>query len=82
MHYAYILRSEKHPDKTYVGVTKDLEKRLYEHNSGESTYTKNLGPWKIEAYIAVKQKSTAEDLERYLKTGAGRTFISKRLVFH
>ncbi len=47
MYYAYILRSEKSPDETYIGSTSDLRKRLTEHNSGESIHTNKFKPWKV-----------------------------------
>ena len=42
--YVYLLRSLK-TGKFYVGWTTDLNRRLSEHNSGESHYTKSRGPW-------------------------------------
>jgi predicted GIY-YIG superfamily endonuclease len=35
MAYVYILRSEEHPERHYVGVTSDLRGRLKKHNAGE-----------------------------------------------
>ncbi len=77
MFYVYVLRSESHPDQTYVGSTSDLKKRLAEHNSGKSIHTNKFKPWKLEAYIALPQKSLAEKLEKYLKTGSGRAFAKR-----
>ena len=51
MFYTYILKSEK-DGKIYTGSTKDLRKRLIQHNKGLSTYTKGRGPFKIIYYEA------------------------------
>lgn len=59
----------------YVGQTSDIEKRLIAHNSGDSRYTKNRGPWRLiytEVYLS---RSEAIKREKYLKTGKGREFI-------
>jgi len=64
----------------YVGSTNDIARRLTEHNSGKVDSTKNRTPFNLEAYFAVKDKSTAIDLEKYLKTGSGRAFLQKRIL--
>ena len=42
----YALLSEKY-GFIYVGMTANLERRLKEHNSGKSLYTKRFKPWKV-----------------------------------
>ena len=44
MCYIYILQSIPASDHFYVGYTIDLEKRLIEHNSGESVHTNEFKP--------------------------------------
>jgi predicted GIY-YIG superfamily endonuclease len=79
MWYVYILRSTI--DKNlYVGSTNDIRRRLTEHNSGEVDYTKSRAPFNLEAYIAVKDKAKAIQLEQYLKTGSGRALLQKRIL--
>ena len=68
MHYVYILRSISHPDRTYVGSTADLKKRLGAHNAGHSVHTSKYLPWKIEFYCAFPRKRKAENFESYLKS--------------
>ncbi|MBV6422075.1 MAG: GIY-YIG nuclease family protein [Ignavibacteriota bacterium] len=46
MFYVYILKSLK-VDRYYIGHTKDLERRLTEHNSCKTRSTKAYVPWKI-----------------------------------
>ncbi|MFA6463457.1 MAG: GIY-YIG nuclease family protein [Candidatus Paceibacterota bacterium] len=46
MYVVYILKSIVY-DKSYVGMTNDIERRIGEHNSGRHVYTKRFLPWKI-----------------------------------
>ncbi len=79
MWYVYILRSM--PDsKLYVGSTAGLRRRLREHREGHSQSTRNRRPMALEAYIAVKEESTARHLEKYLKTGTGIATLRRRIL--
>lgn len=77
MFHVYILAN--HQNKTYVGQTQDLEKRLAEHNDPEcrsTLYTKRIpGPWKLIHHEAYPTRSEAMARERELKTGKGRDWI-------
>ncbi len=79
MWYVYILRSAK-DDGFYVGSTGDLRRRMREHASGQSRSTRNRGQLELEAYIAVREESTARELEKYLKTGSGIATLRKRIL--
>ncbi len=79
MTYVYIIRSIKNPFQRYVGLTKDLKRRLAEHNNGQSSHSQKFRPWKIETYIAFEESKKAIEFERYLKTGSGQAFSRKRL---
>jgi putative endonuclease len=80
VYYAYILRSRSFPDQTYIGSTTDLRKRLTEHNAGKSIHTNKFKPWELAAYIGMPEQHLAEQLERYLKSGSGRTFAKRHLL--
>ncbi len=80
MFYVYILRSETHPEQTYVGFTEDLKQRFQTHNQGGSPHTAKFAPWQIEFYCAFKYKHAALDFERYLKSHSGKAFANKRLL--
>ncbi len=80
MHFVYILTSIQDPTKIYIGRTSDLNKRLSEHNRGESQYTKTFAPWKIETYLAFSNEKSAEAFEKYLKSGSGFAFLKKHLL--
>jgi predicted GIY-YIG superfamily endonuclease len=72
--FVYILKSGSFPDKIYVGLTEDVERRLKEHNSGKSPYTRKYKPGKIEASIWFSNVQKAAEFEKYLKTGSGNAF--------
>ena len=78
MFYVYIIRSVANRGQRYFGYTKDLRKRLNDHNSGKSAHTAGFRPWELETYVAFSDKQKALDFERYLKTGAGRGFSKRR----
>ena len=80
MYYVYVLRSKTSRTKTYVGMTVHLGRRLIEHNLGKEVHTSKYVPWVIESYIAVKDRKTAFELERYLKSASGKAFLNKRLL--
>jgi len=46
MYFVYAITSEKEK-RVYVGLTKDLEQRIKEHNAGKTTSTKGYRPWRI-----------------------------------
>jgi len=75
----YLLESDSHPGRRYVGLTGDLRQRLREHNEGKSRHTAKYKPWRLITYVAFSDKSKAEAFERYLKSGSGHAFASKRL---
>ena len=66
MYYVYLIISKKN-NNLYVGCTKDLRKRLEEHNSGKSFYTKGKGPWEVRYYEAFFFKDDAFQREKQLK---------------
>lgn len=78
MFYTYILKSEK-SDRIYTGYTNNLRKRLVQHNTGRSTYTKRDKPYKLIYYEACLNKDDAEAREKYLKSGMGKRYIKNRL---
>jgi putative endonuclease len=75
MYYVYVLKSVS-TNIRYVGQTTDLDKRINAHNSGDSRYTKNWGPWVLAHKEPFTTRSEAMIRERYLKTGKGREFLN------
>lgn len=80
MYYVYILQSLNHPDKTYIGYTNNLTRRLNEHNSGLSTYSSAFKPWKVICYTAFLEQDKAIAFEKYLKTSSGKIFLNQRFL--
>ncbi len=79
MHYVYIIQSISHPHRFYTGATKDLKRRLSEHNRHDGEYSSRYKPWMIKTYLAFQSKEQAIAFEKYLKTPSGRSFAKKRL---
>jgi len=46
--YVYILKSLATVGRFYVGTTRDLDRRLSEHNSGLCSATRKHRPWRIK----------------------------------
>ena len=70
MYYIYILKSLKN-NRFYTGSTNNLERRLLEHNSGKSKYTRLTKPFKLLHFEKFNSRKEAVNRERYLKTGKG-----------
>jgi len=76
--YVYILMCQN--EKTYVGHTSNLEKRLEKHRKGFVTTTKNIRPVQLLTFLGFTNKYKAIEFEKYLKSGSGRAFLKKRLI--
>ena len=63
----------------YVGIAKDPDIRLKEHNAGKNRYTKGLRPWKSLYREFQPDWQAARNREKYLKSGVGKEFL-KSLV--
>lgn len=78
MQYVYVLRNSK-SGGLYTGFTYDLRKRLTEHQTGKSLYTKSRGPYELIYYEACMDANDALAREKYLKTGMGKRYLNNRL---
>jgi putative endonuclease len=75
--YIYALISSI-DSRIYVGFTKDIEKRLMEHNSGNTISTKGYRPWSllfVEELIGTRED--ARKKEKYYKSGIGKEKLKK-----
>jgi putative endonuclease len=77
MYYVYLLKSQSRPKQPYIGSTRDLRRRLKQHNEGRSPHTAKFRPWILIAYFAFAKEKTAIAFEKYLKSGSGRAFIRR-----
>ncbi len=67
MWYFYILQSLTRPDYFYKGSTGNLEKRLTEHNLGETISNRPYKPFRIVYYEAYVSESAARLRESAVK---------------
>jgi putative endonuclease len=78
MFYSYVLKSLKN-GRYYTGSTNDLERRIKEHNSGQTKYTSQSGPFELIYKESYNTKLEAIKREKFLKTGKGREFLKEKL---
>ena len=77
--YVYLLQSRgSKKNKTYVGYTKDLKKRIYLHNKGKGEKATRDKKWKIIFKKRFFSKSKAMSYEYKLKKN--RTLRKKILL--
>ena len=72
----YILKSME--KLIYVGMTQDVTKRLEEHNSGNSYYTKRGTNWKMVYSETFDSSEEARKREKYFKNTAGKEWLKRR----
>ena len=77
-HYVYVLQSQK-DGMFYVGYTKDILKRLDQHNSGQVQSTKERMPMKLVYWEGCINQQDATRREKYLKTAWGKRYIKGRV---
>ena len=74
MWHVYVLRSEKN-DWLYIGLTKEIHRRLTEHNRGYNRSTKGKGPFRLVHSETFTTRPEARRREVHLKSGAGRKWL-------
>lgn len=78
MFYIYILKS-KIDNKLYTGFSKDLKKRIKDHEKGSVDSTRNRRPLKLIYYEAYEEKGKALKREKFLKTTKGKLQLRKQI---
>ena len=66
MFYVYVLRSKK-TGEMYIGVTNNVDRRLEQHNAGDSYWTKSRRPFEMVYYEAYLSREDALQREKKLK---------------
>ncbi len=79
MIYLYVIKSEQN-EELYVGICKDIENRLKEHNAGKNRYTKGLRPWKLVLQETFPDWGEARKQEKLYKSGYGKEALKRKLV--
>lgn len=75
-YYTYILKSQK-DGRRYIGYTRDLERRLNEHNEGLTDATKNRRPLILVWSREFETEIEARRFEQYLKKLKGGNEFKK-----
>ena len=78
MYYVYILLSLKN-GRRYLGHTNNLERRIKEHNNGETRSIKAYIPYKLVYVERYMTREEASKREKYFKSGAGREKLNRIL---
>jgi putative endonuclease len=76
MYYVYILISID-KKRTYTGSTRDLQRRLLEHNAGKVQTSKAYRPFKILHFESFEDLKAAIAREKFFKSTSGRRLIKK-----
>ena len=79
MYFTYILKSKNFP-KHYIGQTENIEKRLAEHNSGETGYTSKYLPWELIYSESFETRSEVMKREKYFKSYLGRKWLFENKI--
>lgn len=74
--FLYVLKSIQN-NSYYIGITQNLENRLYKHNKGQVFSTKHSKPWIIIYKEYYETRSEAFRREKYLKSLKSREIIEK-----
>ncbi|OGH37748.1 MAG: hypothetical protein A3B44_00580 [Candidatus Levybacteria bacterium RIFCSPLOWO2_01_FULL_38_21] len=78
MWYVYVLKSLKN-GRHYTGSTNNLNRRIAEHNNGQTKYTSQAGPFELIYKETYNTKLGASRRERFLKSGKGRELLKQIL---
>ena len=78
MFYVYVLKSQK-TGSLYMGFTRDLRKRVKEHNQKRTQATQSHTPLILIYYEACLNEKDAKRREHYLKTTQGGRLLKRRL---
>ncbi len=78
MFYVYILQSRK-DGQFYIGFTKNLKKRIKDHNTGGTKSTKSRKPLKLIYYEAHRSEKDARRREKYFKTNKGKSTLKQMI---
>ena len=78
MFNVYVLISLK-DKKFYIGLTKDLDRRVKEHFLGKNPSTKSRRPLELIFYEVHRSKTDAARREQYFKTTKGKHALRQML---
>lgn len=73
----YIIQADN--GRRYIGLTENLEKRLFQYNAGLSRWTKRYSGWKVLYTCECANLSEARKFENQLKKQKGGKGLSRFL---
>jgi putative endonuclease len=76
--FVYAIKSQK-DGRIYVGMAVNVEKRLFEHNSGKTKSTKGYRPWNLIFTEKCTDRLVARSREKYWKGGTGKEQLKSLL---
>ena len=79
MPYVYILQSLVN-SRYYIGSTINLKRRIIEHNSGKSKYTRSTKPFKLVFSQRYASIEIARRIEYKLKNFKSKTIVEKIII--
>ena len=74
LYKVYVIKSAK-DGRIYVGLSKDIEQRINDHNKGRVFSTKGYKPWSLIYVENCGDRPEARRREKYLKSGVGKEFL-------
>jgi putative endonuclease len=77
--YTYIIIGRN--DFFYCGITKDWDKRVWEHNTGKSKSTKRNAPYSLKFLIKFETRKQARNLEVTIKKTGVKKWYNKNVLF-
>ena len=78
-YFVYVIKSNKY-NRLYVGLSKDPQARLKDHNFGRVFSTKGFRPWEIVYTEEVDSREDARKREKYLKSGIGKEYLKSIIM--
>ena len=63
--------------RIYVGLTKNINQRIEDHNKKRVFSTKGYIPWNLFYIESCQNRIEARRREKYLKSGCGKEFLKK-----
>lgn len=79
MHYLYVLKSLK-DNELYIGTTDNIERRILQHNKGQSKSTKFRRPLILTYAEQYSSKSEAMKREWYFKNTTDGNKLMRKLI--
>ena len=68
---------QNHEERFYIGLSDDVVRRVEQHNTGQSRWTRGRGPWEIAWQSEELSLTDARKLENRLKRqGRGKGFYA------